>query len=73
MTSKFDFQGYPCEARQIRDDVWFYVQKEGVVICHRMPGGNPGELVVFPWPGLKQALLDHGRASERKKLQRRKR
>jgi hypothetical protein len=63
----FDYQGYPCDPTNLSERTWFYVQKEGVIICTR-GAGNPTEQAVIPWRLVKKAVADHEKAKERKAL-----
>lgn len=62
---KFDYAGYPCEPHDVTDDVWYYVQKDGVTLCHRVKG-QPGEITVIPWRMVKRALADRENANARR-------
>ena len=62
---KFDFTGHPCESHDVTKDVWYYVQKDGLTLCHRV-GGQTGEIVVIPWRKIKRALDDHAKAKDRR-------
>jgi len=62
---KFDHRGYPREPHHMTDDVWYYVQKRGVIVCHRIRG-EPGELTIIPWRKVARALDDHKKSKTRK-------
>lgn len=62
---KFDATGHPCEPTSLHHDFWFYVQKEGVVLCS-YTRGNPTELTVMPWRMVRRALDDHDKAKSRR-------
>lgn len=61
----FDYLGYPCDPHDLTNDAWYYVQKEGVTLCHRVKG-QPGEIVVIPWSKVKRAIADHEKAPGRR-------
>ncbi len=62
----FDHKGYPCEPTDLDERAWYYVQKDGVVVCHRGNFGDPAEVAVIPWRLLKRALADHEKANGRR-------
>jgi hypothetical protein len=62
---QFDQFGYPCEPHDVDEHVWYYVQKEGIMLVHRVLN-QPSETVVIPWRMIKRALADHEKAKERK-------
>ena len=61
---KFDETGHPCNASYLDEDAWYYVQKEGLIICTH--SGKPGKAVTMRWRSVKRALADHEKAKERK-------
>lgn len=64
---KFDYTGHPRESTNLNDNIWFYVQKGGVVFCaYGGSVGNPTEVVTMPWRMVRRALADHEKAKERK-------
>lgn len=63
---KFDCTGYPCEVTDLSEDVWFYVRKEGIVICGRSRNGNPVEQAILPWRLVKRAMTDREMAKGRR-------
>lgn len=66
MKRTFDYKGYPCEPHGVTPDVWYYVEPDGLNICHRV-NGNPSEIIILPWRMIKRAVADHEKAKQRKK------
>ena len=64
----FDYLGYPCEPTSLNENAWFYVQKEGILVCTHRGVGNPTEQAIIPWRLVKKALADHEKAKGRKAL-----
>lgn len=65
---KFDVTGHPCESTNLSKNIWFYVQKDGVVFCsYGGSAGNPTEVVTMPWRLVKRALADHEKAKGRRR------
>jgi hypothetical protein len=62
---KFDYTGHPCEPHHVTDNIWFYVQKDGMTVCNYVAGHN-GEVAVIPWRMIKRAIADHEKAMERR-------
>lgn len=62
---KFDCAGFPCEPHDVTDDAWYYVQKTGIALCHRV-NGQPGEIILIPWKMIKRALADREKAKSRR-------
>lgn len=57
-----DTDGYPCEARNIQEGVWFYEQKDGVHLCvagqsNGVPFGTT--VIKIPWRKLSGAVDRH--------------
>ncbi len=63
---KFDYDGYPCEPHYINKNVWYYVEKTGLTICHYDANQYPSEFIVIPWRMIRRALADHDKAKYRK-------
>jgi hypothetical protein len=61
----FDVDGYPCSPTYLEEEAWYYVQKDGLVICTSWKW-KPGEAVTVRWRTIKRALADHEAAKERK-------
>lgn len=62
---KFDQAGHPCEPTNLNKKFWFYVQKEGLVLCS-YTNGNPTEVATMPWSLVKRAIADHEKAKDRR-------
>lgn len=60
----FDYQGYPCAPIDLSDRAWFYIQKEGLIVCAH--GDGPTEQAVIPWRMIRRALEDHDKAKGRR-------
>lgn len=63
---QFDHTGHPCEAHNVADNFWYYVQKDGLTVCQFSRGQNT-EVGVIPWRLVKLALSDHEKAKERRR------
>lgn len=63
---KFDDSGYPADPHDVDEHVWFYVDKKGLVLAHRLTN-MPAEISTIPWRMIKRALADHEKATERRK------
>jgi hypothetical protein len=63
----FDYRGYPTDPHDINDRFWYYVQREGLIICQRMPDGNPAEQTIIPWRKVRRALRDHDASPQRRR------
>jgi len=61
---KFDITGHPCQSHDVTKDVWYYVQKEGLTLCHRARGQI--DIIVIPWRKIARALDDHAKAKDRR-------
>ena len=61
---KFDVTGHPCQSHDVTKDAWYYVQKEGLALCHRARGQI--NIVVIPWRKIARALDDHAKAKDRR-------
>lgn len=55
----FDTTGYPCEPTDIKNDGWFYVRKEGLVVAKGVWQS------VVPWRKILRAVDDHKKAKRR--------
>lgn len=57
-----DYHGYPVDPIDTSNDaVWFYVQKEGLVIA-----GKGIQQSIIPWRKVLRAVDDHGKAKSRR-------
>lgn len=65
---QFDYQGYPCAPIDLSDRAWFYIQKEGLIVCARAANGDPSEQAIIPWRMIKRVMADHEKAKGRKAL-----